>query len=168
MPIFVVDSNFFINAHRDTYPLDVAPSFWRKVKELASDGRIISIDKVREEIFGYNEDELKIWCEENLDDGFFIDSSDVLSTTYPTVIQWATARTPRYLQRALDEFLAADEADAFLIAHALSDPSGLIITTLEVSAPLGINRVKIPDVCNGLGVSSCNTVSMFRQLGESF
>jgi hypothetical protein len=168
MPIFVVDSNFFINAHRDTYPLDVAPSFWLKVQELASDGKIISIDKVKSEIFDNHEDELKEWCEAHLGDDFFYDSTSVLSTTYPNVIQWADSRSPRYLQRALDEFLDADQADAFLIAFALSDPSRYTITTLEISAPTGVNRVKIPDVCNGLGLNSCNTISMFRQLGESF
>lgn len=168
MPIFVVDTNFFINAHRDNYPLDVAPSFWLKVKELALGGKIISIDKVKSEIYDNREDELKAWCEANLDDDFFHDSSSVLSTTYPNVIQWANARAPRYLQRALDEFLDANEADAFLIAYALSDPGRFTITTLEISAPLGINKVKIPDACIGLGVNTCNTISMFRQLGESF
>jgi hypothetical protein len=168
MPVFVVDSNFFINAHRDTYPLDVAHSFWNKVKTLAADGRIISIDKVKEEIYSYNEDELQTWCSDNLDSSFFRDSGSVLSSTYPNVLQWASSRTPQYLQGALNEFMAADKADAFLIAYALTDSANLTITTLEVSAPQGINRVKIPDACSGLGINSCNTISMFRQLGETF
>lgn len=47
MSVFVVDSNFFIQAHRHTYPLDVVRSYWDKVKDLAQDGTIISIDKVK-------------------------------------------------------------------------------------------------------------------------
>lgn len=47
MPIYVVDSNFFIEAHRATYPLDVAHSFWNKVKQLAATGKIVSVDKVK-------------------------------------------------------------------------------------------------------------------------
>ncbi len=168
MPVFVVDSNFFINAHRATYPLDVAPSFWNKLKTLAAEGKIISIDKVRDELYNFNEDELQAWCDDNLDAGFFRDSTSVLSSTYPAVLQWAASRTPSYLQHALNEFMAADRADAFLIAYALTDSSNLTITTLEVSAPQGINRVKIPDVCSGLGINSCNTIGMFRQLGETF
>lgn len=35
MSIYVVDSNVFIQAHRAHYPLDVAVSFWAKVKQLA-------------------------------------------------------------------------------------------------------------------------------------
>lgn len=38
MTIFVVDSNFFIQAHRMYYPLDIAFSFWNKVKELSERG----------------------------------------------------------------------------------------------------------------------------------
>ena len=57
MAIYLVDSNFFIQAHRVTYPLDVVTSFWSKVKKLAIDGKIISIDKVKGEIFE-NDDEL--------------------------------------------------------------------------------------------------------------
>ncbi len=63
MSVYVLDSNFFIQAHRANYPLDVALSFWSKVKQLAEEGKIISIDKVKKEIFDH-EDELKHWCEE--------------------------------------------------------------------------------------------------------
>lgn len=51
MSTFVVDTNFFIQAHRAIYPLDVATSFWAKVKELAVNRSIISIDKVKDEIY---------------------------------------------------------------------------------------------------------------------
>ena len=42
MKIYVVDSNFFIEAHRATYPLDVATSFWDKVNQLAEQSQSIS------------------------------------------------------------------------------------------------------------------------------
>jgi len=62
--MFIVDSNFFIQAHRANYPLDVANSFWAKIKEFVDEGSILSIDKVRDEIY-LNDDELKVWCEMN-------------------------------------------------------------------------------------------------------
>lgn len=55
MRVYVVDSNFFIQAHRYTYPLDIAFSFWEKVKLLAEAGKIISIDKVKSEIYDKND-----------------------------------------------------------------------------------------------------------------
>ena len=55
MGVYVVDSNFFIQTHRESYPLDIAFSFWKKVKQLADKGRIISIDKVKNEIYDKND-----------------------------------------------------------------------------------------------------------------
>jgi hypothetical protein len=43
MSIFVADSNFFIQAHRVNYPLDVAMGFWEKIKKMAYTGTLISI-----------------------------------------------------------------------------------------------------------------------------
>ncbi|WP_353677440.1 DUF4411 family protein [Rosettibacter primus] len=41
-----------------TNPLDVVVNFWQKVKRLSEEEKIISIYKVREEIFN-NDDEMK-------------------------------------------------------------------------------------------------------------
>lgn len=70
MPLYVLDTNIFIQAHRDTYPLDVAASFWDAIKLLAQEEKIISIDKVKAEI-DRNEDELKEWIEAQLPEDFF-------------------------------------------------------------------------------------------------
>lgn len=40
MTVYVVDTNFFIQAHRSYYPLDVVPTFWRRVRDLAEEGKI--------------------------------------------------------------------------------------------------------------------------------
>jgi hypothetical protein len=47
MSVFVVDTNFFIQAHRVSYPMDVAPGFWDKIIKLSEDEKILSIDKVK-------------------------------------------------------------------------------------------------------------------------
>lgn len=33
MTQYIVDTNFFIQAHRLNYPLDIAISYWKKVKD---------------------------------------------------------------------------------------------------------------------------------------
>jgi len=166
MSVFVVDSNFFIEAHRATYPLDVVHSFWNKVKLLAETGKIISIDKVKKELFDH-EDSLKQWCETNLPQDFFKDSKEVIGE-YGLVVSWAVSRSSHYLPNALSEFLDAKEADAYIVAFALADSSNRIVTTQETSEPNRKNKVKIPDACLALGVSYCNTIELFRLLGESF
>lgn len=167
MGLYVVDSNFFIEAHRTTYPLDVAHSFWNKVKQLADAEKIISIDKVKKEIYDNHEDALKQWCVANLSQEFFKDTAPIVAT-YGKVAVWAISKRNHYLPNALAEFLHADEADAYIVAYALADNSNRIVVTQEISEPSRRNKVKIPEACLALGVQYCNTIEMFRQLGETF
>jgi len=165
MPVYVVDSNFFIEAHRKTYPLDVATSFWNKVKELADAGLIISIDKVKNELYDKNDD-LENWCRSNLPNSFFVDSSTALPE-YGRISQWASSKRNHYLPNAINEFLDVNEADAFLIAFTLADTERILVTH-EVSSPNKKNKVKIPEPCHDLGVNYVNTIAMFRALGVTF
>ncbi len=166
MSVFVLDSNFFIQAHRSTYPLDIAFSFWNKIKQLAHEGKIISVDKVRDEIYDKN-DSLEEWCKGNLPLDFFKDTDSVMSY-YGVVSSWAISKSNHYTPQALNEFLDAEEADAFIIAFALADAGNRIIVTQEISAPGRISKIKIPDVCLALKVQYSNSMDMFRKLGESF
>ncbi len=166
MTVFVVDSNFFIEAHRNTYPLDIATGFWNKVQQLANAGRIISIDKVKNELYDKNDD-LEAWCKANLPQDFF-KSSDEIMAEYSRVTAWAMSMNHHYLQNALNEFLDADEADAFLIAYTLADPANRTLVTQEISAPQKKSKIKMPDCCDAVGVTYTNTIDMFRQLGETF
>ena len=147
----LLDTNFFIQAHRIHYPLDVVESFWRTTKSLADDAKIISIDKVKKEIFGKSshEDELKLWCDENLQEDFFR-STDLALPQYIRIVQWVNSMRHQYNDNAIEDFLQTDLADPWLVAYAMKED--LIIVTYEVSAPAAKKRVKIPEVCNYFGV----------------
>ena len=166
MAVYVVDSNFFITAHRDTYPLDIAFSFWNKVKQLAAAGIIISIDKVKAELYDKNDD-LEAWCRANLPIDFFKPTTEVLNE-YGQVSVWASVRQDHYLRKAIEEFLDADEADAFIVAYSLADIANRIIVTQEVSQPERKNRIKIPEPCKHFGVRYLKTMEMMRELRETF
>ncbi|HTN21183.1 MAG TPA: DUF4411 family protein [Pelobium sp.] len=161
---FLVDSNFFIQAHRMHYPIDVVPGFWMKIKELATKGVILSIDKVRDELL-LNKDDLSIWCEENLDKVFFKNTDEVINE-YIRVTTWANSKKNHYKTTALNEFLEASEADAWLVACALKDTCKIV--THEVSQPDGKKKIKIPDAAQPFNIACVNTIEMFRLLGEQF
>lgn len=161
---FVLDSNFFIEAHRGSYPFDVVPSFWLKVKELAEKGIIVSIDKVHKEIT-QNKDELTTWCAENLPKDFFKDTSVVINE-YIHISTWVNSRSSHYNTVALNEFLDADEADAWLVAFAMSN--GNMIVTHETSDLKTTKRVKLPDAANPFQITCIKPIEMFRILGEQF
>ena len=161
---YVLDSNFFIQASRAHYPFDVAPGFWKKVSQLAEKEKIISIDKVQDEL-SKNKDELQSWIEGNLNDNFWKDTSGVLHA-YGRIATWAASKANHYKPQAINEFLNAAEADAWLVAYALTHK--LVIVTHEVSSPEGKSRIKIPDVCDQFTIPYVNTIQMFRNLGEKF
>ena len=160
---YVLDSNFFIQAHRANYPFDVVPSFWSKIKDLADRGLIISIDKVKEEIYR-NDDELSSWCQKELPSNFFRDSSIAISE-YATLVKWANSRNDHFQPRAIEGFLATDSADAWIIAFAMNHKYPVL--THEKSEPERKNKIKMPDVCLYHGVSYCTTVEMLRNLKET-
>ena len=149
-----------------SYPLDVASGFWNKVKQLADDGKIISIDKVKKEIYE-QKDALQQWCEDNLPKTFFKETTQIL-TEYKQVTGWAISKSNHYLPNALAEFLHADEADAWLVAYVLADNSNRIVVTYEKSEPARRNKVKIPDACLANDIQFYNIIDMFRRLGERF
>ena len=167
MSKYIVDSNVFIQAHRAYYPLDVVTSFWAKMRSIALDGCIISIDKVKKEIFdgSSHEDELKEWCENNLPDDFFYNTDDVLNN-YIQIVSWVNSMNHHYTERAIQEFLETDLADPWLVAFAMSN--GFTIVTYEKSEPNRKSRVKIPEVCNRFNVKHINTIEMLRELNENF
>lgn len=166
MSLYVADSNFFIQAHRASYPLDVATGFWVKVKELADRGALISIDKVRDELYGRGDD-LENWCKANLPSGFFHPTAGVMSH-YTHVVQWAHSRGGHYTAQALNDFMALDRADAFLVAFAMESLPDRVLVTYEVSQPGRKSSIKIPEACTAHGVVFCNPMEMFRRLGETF
>ncbi|WP_449436525.1 DUF4411 family protein [Pedobacter steynii] len=161
---FVLDTNFFIQAHRIHYPMDVVPSFWLKIKDLAEKGIIVSIDKVKDEIH-LNKDDLTVWCDENMPKDFFRET-DVVIKEYVAVTGWANSKSTHYNLAALNEFLDSTEADAWLVAYSLAN--GCMIVTHETSEPNRKSKVKIPDVCSPFGINCVNTIEMFRYLGERF
>jgi len=161
MPAYVLDTNIFIEAHRASYPMDVFPTYWVKIKGLAEAGVICSIDKVKHELY-QNDDALKDWCKQYMSDAFFQDSTTALGE-YSQIVKWAYSKLNiPYTQSALDIFMEAEEADAFLAAFAKKHQ--LTLVTNEVSAPDSKRSVKLPDVCDTFGISVISPLQMLRNL----
>lgn len=164
MPLYLLDANCFITASRLHYPLDVATSFWSMLASLAQQSTVLSIDKVKAELYSGN-DVLANWCKTNLPAGFFEDTRTVIAE-YQQIASWASGMSHQYSQAALNKFLSLALADAWLVAYALKH--GCVLVTYETPAPTSKTSIKIPDVCQAHGVSWCKPMEMLRQLGKSF
>lgn len=165
MPPYLVDANFFIQAHRVYYPIDIAISFWQLVKRMADDGLICSIDKIRDELYA-NSDSLTDWCDVNIAREFFLPTETTIIPHYTAVITYPASRGNHFTPKAKGDFYSSDIADAWLVAHALQNAQSIV--TYETSDPNQKSRVKIPDVCNYVGVNCINTISLLRNHGFTF
>jgi len=162
LSVYVLDTNVFIQAHRLYYPFDVAPGFWDSLIEFGQKGIIHSIDWVRNEIID-GKDELAEWVK---GDGAILFRATITSNQSNTVIA-AYARvgsfvkaTARYQDIHRESFLAG--ADGWVVAYA--QLIGGTVVTMEQPARTGA-KVKIPDVCEALGVPWITTYDMLRNLG---
>lgn len=166
MPMYVIDSNVLITAHRFTYPLDIAVSFWSAIKDLADKEKLISIDKVYGEL-KRNEDDLLDWVDSQINPGFFKDSDtkDILDN-YVDMVAWAESVNAHYNRGAIDDFMEFDRADAWLVAYCKT--FDYVLVTQEVSRPEQKSAIPIPQVCMAHGVRFCNTIQMFREMKVSF
>lgn len=166
MPVYVLDTNLFIQAHRVSYPLDVVTSFWKKINVLAEREQIISVDKVKDEI-DRNEDELKRWIDANLPPHFFKETkSEDIIEKYAHLAPWAESKADHYQRGAIDEFLEFKNADAWLVAYCMV--TGDMLVTQEVSNPDQKNKIPLPQVCIEFNVQYCNMIEMFRNIQEQF
>lgn len=154
---YIFDTNIFIRS-KNEMPIDLWPSFWTKVARMISSGQIFSNIQVKEEIEKGN-DELTRWMKAYAPSEFYIANDADVMSKYADVQNWASSNKV-YLPDAVNEF--AQVADAFLVATASA--KGHTLVTNETAAPKCKRRVKIPDVCNAIGVRYCDLNTVLREL----
>ena len=158
--MYLLDSDVFIQAARLYYAFDLAPIFWASLRQYVVDGRIQSIDHVKEEL-ERGKDELGEWVKRGgFDDGFAATDTNGVVAAYRGVIGWVQGQ-PQFFDGAKAEF--ASGADGWLVAYAKA--GGHIVVTQEQAAPDARRKVPIPNVCQALGVQCVDTFAMLRALG---
>ncbi|MEI4273656.1 DUF4411 family protein [Klenkia sp. LSe6-5] len=158
---YLLDANIFIEAKNAHYGMDFAPGFWQWIERSHEAGVVYSVAKIADEL-AVHQDELSAWAA-TLPESFFL---DVDASTFPSLqqaAQWAKAQ-PRFTSAAQAEFLAS--GDLYLVAQAHAH--GFTVVTRETPDPFVKKRIKIPDVCNGLGVSYTTPWQLLRVLNARF
>lgn len=157
---YVIDANTFIEAKNRAYGFDFHPAYWDWLDGALGGPDVYCITNVLNEMASGN-DPLAAWVTARK--GSFV------SPTAGAIshLQRVTAQVQSYASKqaaARVDFLSG--ADPWLIAHALE--TGRTVVTHEVREPRRKNKVKIPDVCDDLGVGCIDPFTMFRQLGVTF
>jgi hypothetical protein len=150
---YLLDANVFIQAKNLHYGLDFCPAFWQWVIDSNAHQRVFSIDKVADELAA-GADKLTDWAKEN-GNGLFRKTDTAVAAEFGQVSTWVTSQ--QYEPAAINTFLQV--ADFYLIAHALA--GGHTVVTHEVAAN-SVKRIKIPNVCIGLGLRFMTPYEMLR------
>ena len=152
---YLLDADVFIRAKRDHYRMSVCPGFWDWIAAANRAGILYSIKAVREDLTR-GSDLLVSWARQQ-PKTFFLAPDEHVTSALVTVSSWANSQN--YSPEAISEFLSV--ADYWLVAHALA--SHYTVITHEVSAPSSKKRIKIPDVCNGVGVNWTTPFEMLER-----
>jgi hypothetical protein len=150
---YLLDANVFVQAKKLHYGLDFCPAFWEWLIEENAAGRVVSIEKVSDEIEA-GADELWDWAKAR-GNGFFLKPDAALPAALARVSTWAT--TQNYEPAAVNTFLQV--ADYYLVGHALAH--GNTVVTHEIPST-SKKRIKIPDACIGLNVKCVTPFEMLR------
>ena len=162
---FLIDANSLISPYRGYYPFDLAPKFWKDFEIKITDGSIVILDKVYDELYAGG-DELSEWLSN-------IDPSTRETHKTPEIISkygeiLAYIQTSGfYTQKALAEWSGNRLADPWIVACATV--KSLTVVTFE-AANVNLNKQfpsshpKIPDLCKVFEVAYMNLFDMMRAL----
>lgn len=151
---YLLDANVFIQAKNLQYGFDFCPAFWDWLAQTHDAGRLHSIRQVGDELSAGG-DELAAWAEAQ-QEAFFPQPDAAVLDAAQQGSAWVLRQG--YEPAAVNTFLQV--ADFWLVATALAGPHTLV--THEVASP-SAKKIKIPNVCIGLGVSFISPYQMLRK-----
>ncbi len=163
--LYVLDTSVLTQAHRVYYTFDIAPALWNFLIETAKARKIISIDRISDEILK-GKDDLAEWAKNRFSFAFenIKNDSDVL-INYGNLMKWANEQS-QFTQAAKDEFARVNNADPWIIAYAMSKNS--VVVTQEVLNKEIKRKIPIPNVCDAFNVKYINTFALLRELNFKF
>jgi Domain of unknown function (DUF4411) len=152
--LYSFDTSSLLNGRRDLLPPEVFATLWLNVEQMAAAGEIRAVEVVRDEL-ARRDDEVTAWC--RVQAGLFVPLDAAVQTATRVVL----AEHPRLMGRGGGR----NAADPFVIGLALAR-NGTVVTEETLSGSL--ERPRIPDVCNALGVPWLNLVGFVRAQGWRF
>lgn len=158
---YVLDTNVFIDASRSYYSFEFGSKFWDFLIDNARNNKIISIDKVYDEI-KQGDDNLSKWADEKFKEYFINTQNEDVLNAYAEIVRWAYTQKGKYKESAIYEFMKENNADTWLIAFAKTH--NYTIVTNESLNPEIKKKIPIPNVCIHYNIQYVNIFDMLRKL----
>lgn len=164
-PIFLLDTNVFIDPYKKYYAPDLVPKFWPYIENSIKNGNIAILDLFYDEL-AKGKDDLTNWLE-TINPPIINHRETNIVKAYGEVINHI-ASCGFYSQNVRMNWDDIQNADPWLIACAM----GCDYTLITFEQSIGklskqnhaSNRLKIPDVCKSLNVTCFDLFDMMRAL----
>ncbi|HEX9649742.1 MAG TPA: DUF4411 family protein [Cyclobacteriaceae bacterium] len=156
---YCLDANVLIQAWQKYYNPKFCLDYWNILIELGKQDRIFTPELVSEEITR-TEDDLSKWLK-----GSKIPIKKI-SEPVTICLQRIYSTNPIH-QNLVDNTKARSLADPWLIAHALYE-NATVVTKEEKITALNSSRIKIPNVCDNMGVRWINDFQLIDELEIKF
>lgn len=153
---YCLDANVLIQAWQKYYNPKFCPDYWKILTQLGKSGKIFIPELVYEEI-ARTEDDLSDWLKGsqipvlNISESVTLHLRNILKE-YPLLVDNTKARSL---------------ADPWVIAHALYE-NATIVTKEEKVTALNSNKIKIPNVCDNMGMRWINDFQFIAELEIKF
>lgn len=158
---FWIDANVLITAKNGPFRFGLAPAFWKAIDEHSKAGSICQSKLVYDEIVrNVPDDELAKWLRVRRTQGFCITPGRSVQQSFQRVADHVQGKYSRHHAAV---FLQV--ADPWVVAHALDDKGAVV--TFESKQP-NAKKVKIPNVCEALGVRYVDLYDMLEELQIRF
>ncbi len=156
---YCLDANVLIQAWQKYYNPKFCPDYWKLLIELGKQNRIFIPELVYLEITR-TEDDLSKWLK-----GSKI-SINKISEPITICLQKIYSADPAH-KNLVDNTKARSLADPWVIAHALHE-NATVVTKEEKVTALNSNRIKIPNVCDNMGIRWINDFQFIDELDIKF
>lgn len=157
--IYCLDANVLIQAWQKYYSPAFCPDYWEILNEFGRQGRIFVAEEVFNEITR-TEDDLSRWLKDSKISVKNIDGN------VTKCLQSIYAKDPSH-KTLVDNTKSRSLADPWVIAHAMSK-GATVVTKEEKVTAINSSRIKIPNVCDNMGVPWINDFDLIRELNIRF
>lgn len=156
---YCLDTNVLIEAWNKYYSPTFCPEYWNILNLLGEQGLIFIPQMVYDEIVR-TEDDLARWLKTSKIPIIEIDGkvTQCLKTIYDT------DGTHKQL---VDSTKNRSLADPWVIAHAMKELAVVVTKEIKITA-LNAKRIRIPNVCENMGIRWINDFEMIRELNIKF
>lgn len=159
LQLYCIDSNFFIEAWNKYYSPGLCGDYWKVLNELAKSGIFFIPSQVRDEIYKVDDD-LKAWLDKS--DVIVKENNEDVGKCLINI--YATDTKHKFL---VDNTKGRSIADPWVIAHALND-NAIVVTKEEKITDPASQKIKIPNVCDNMGVKWMNDFDFIKIMGIKF